>query len=78
MKNAEEQIVNMASNGLRTLCLAYQTYDVSRDWEKDQPMTGLILQIIVGIKDPVRKEVPAVIRMNELRFFKYKKRTNLF
>jgi Ca2+-transporting ATPase len=55
-------IGRMASEGLRTIALAY--LDVSRDpseWTSP-PTSGLVLIGITGIKDPVRKEVPAAVR----------------
>eukprot|EP00889_Picochlorum_renovo_P005022 jgi/Picre1/32052/NNA_007400.t1 len=65
----ETMINSMASQGLRTLCLTQK--DISaRDVEdgssnpfKEAPEYDLDLVAIVGIKDPVRKEVPdAVLR----------------
>ncbi|KAJ5078877.1 cation transporting atpase [Anaeramoeba ignava] len=58
-------IQKMASSGLRTLTLAYkdftktgkETFDEPDQFEKD-----LICIAIVGIKDPVRKEVPRAVK----------------
>jgi len=61
-KSAEEHIKEMASSGLRTLCLASLSLDKELNWEEEQPMSGLVLQAIVGIKDPVRKEVPEAVK----------------
>jgi magnesium-transporting ATPase (P-type) len=58
----DQMIIDMASSGLRTLCLAYGEAAEKRDWETQQMESGLVLQCIVGIKDPVRPEVPAAVR----------------
>jgi Ca2+-transporting ATPase len=53
-------IENFASQGLRTICLAYG--DVSpQENPEEPPEQGLTCIGIVGIKDPVRKEVPAAV-----------------
>ncbi|XP_072520331.1 plasma membrane calcium-transporting ATPase 4 isoform X10 [Salminus brasiliensis] len=56
----------MASEGLRTICLAYRDFPVSEgepDWENEGDiLTGLTCICIVGIEDPVRPEVPDAIR----------------
>eukprot|EP00744_Colponema_vietnamica_P008055 GILI01011515.1.p1 GENE.GILI01011515.1~~GILI01011515.1.p1 ORF type:complete len:1048 (-),score=370.45 GILI01011515.1:173-2893(-) len=66
-------IENFASQGLRTLCLAYRDVNKNeRDWEnemvdEDTPRaeTDLTCIAVVGIEDPVRPEVPdAVLRCN--------------
>lgn len=59
---ANDRIKEMASRGLRTLCLAYMEIPNELDWENEQPDSGLICQAIVGIKDPVRKEVPHAVK----------------
>ncbi|KFD61815.1 hypothetical protein M514_26017 [Trichuris suis] len=72
LKNVVE---NMASNGLRTICLAYRDFVESDakfneesivqpiDWDdEDAILTNLTCISIVGIQDPVRPEVPAAIR----------------
>mmetsp|Transcript_19164 Transcript_19164/g.31364 ORF Transcript_19164/g.31364 Transcript_19164/m.31364 type:complete len:1035 (+) Transcript_19164:346-3450(+) len=55
-------IDRMASQGLRTLCLAYRdfTEDGEADWEV-APETELTCVGLVGIKDPVRPEVPSAV-----------------
>uniref|UniRef100_A0A0B7B0W2 Calcium-transporting ATPase n=1 Tax=Arion vulgaris TaxID=1028688 RepID=A0A0B7B0W2_9EUPU len=75
----QEKVVNeiiepMASDGLRTICLAYKDFvkgakaenDGSLDgvnWDDEQRvMSGLTCVCIVGIEDPVRDEVPEAIR----------------
>uniref|UniRef100_A0AC35FMI3 Calcium-transporting ATPase n=1 Tax=Panagrolaimus sp. PS1159 TaxID=55785 RepID=A0AC35FMI3_9BILA len=66
----------MASDGLRTICIAYKDYvskkteqknDVeyseSIDWENEESvLNDLTCLIVVGIQDPVRPEVPDAIR----------------
>lgn len=59
-------LTEMASRGLRTLCLAYKDYpanDPSRpaDFFEKPDETELTAMCIVGIKDPVRKEVPDAV-----------------
>jgi len=58
-----QSIEKMASNGLRTLCMAYRdldNFDVNGNYEDDLsgPEQELTLLAIVGIADPVRAEVP--------------------
>ncbi|XP_077487564.1 plasma membrane calcium-transporting ATPase 3 isoform X3 [Amblyomma americanum] len=67
----------MASNGLRTICLAYKDYILTGsntkanevavteepDWEdEDNIVKELTCLCVVGIEDPVRPEVPEAIR----------------
>ncbi|XP_068168913.1 plasma membrane calcium-transporting ATPase 1-like [Antennarius striatus] len=56
----------MASEGLRTICLAYRdfpTSDGEPNWEDEAHiLTGLTCIAVVGIEDPVRPEVPEAIR----------------
>uniref|UniRef100_UPI0037E85421 plasma membrane calcium-transporting ATPase 1-like isoform X1 n=1 Tax=Semicossyphus pulcher TaxID=241346 RepID=UPI0037E85421 len=56
----------MASEGLRTICLAYRDFPTSEgepDWDDDgHILTGLTCIAVVGIEDPVRPEVPEAIR----------------
>ena len=51
----------MASEGLRTICLAYRdfpTADGEPDWDNEgHILTGLTCIAVVGIEDPVRPEV---------------------
>eukprot|EP01125_Pyxidicula_operculata_P005235 TRINITY_DN1891_c0_g1_i1.p2 TRINITY_DN1891_c0_g1~~TRINITY_DN1891_c0_g1_i1.p2 ORF type:complete len:1063 (-),score=295.26 TRINITY_DN1891_c0_g1_i1:3376-6564(-) len=59
----EKLIHDMASDGLRTLCLCYKNYDSkSIDWDEaskdDAHETDLVCIGVVGIEDPVRPEVP--------------------
>lgn len=63
-----EIVTNMAKRGLRCICLTYKdmpAQDPSRgpDWTEDVDALNqhLIACAIVGIKDPVRKEVPAAV-----------------
>ena len=55
----EEVIEKMASDGLRTICIAYKDLgkDV-QDWDNEEKIiSNLTCIAIVGIEDPVRKEV---------------------
>ncbi|KAM8892657.1 plasma membrane calcium-transporting ATPase 1-like isoform 2-T5 [Spinachia spinachia] len=56
----------MASEGLRTICLAFRDFpaaDVEPDWEDEAHiLTGLTYIAVVGIEDPVRPEVPNAIK----------------
>nr|XP_037281565.1 plasma membrane calcium-transporting ATPase 2-like isoform X11 [Rhipicephalus microplus] len=67
----------MASNGLRTICIAYKDYILTGsntkanevpitqepDWEdEDNIVRDLTCLCVVGIEDPVRPEVPEAIR----------------
>ncbi|XP_029133669.2 plasma membrane calcium-transporting ATPase 1 isoform X2 [Labrus bergylta] len=56
----------MASEGLRTICLAYRDFPASEgepDWEDEAHiLSGLTCISVVGIEDPVRPEVPEAIR----------------
>jgi len=56
-------IDTMASSGLRTLLLAYRNLNVDDryKWEASPPEDDLILIGLVGITDPLRKEVPAAV-----------------
>lgn len=51
----------MASEGLRTICLAYRDFAASEgepDWDSENDiLTGLTCISVVGIEDPVRPEV---------------------
>ena len=49
----------MANDGLRTICIAYKDLgSAEQDWENDEKIVNdLICIAIVGIEDPVRKEV---------------------
>ncbi|XP_067447726.1 plasma membrane calcium-transporting ATPase 1-like isoform X2 [Thunnus thynnus] len=56
----------MASEGLRTICLAYRDFPIADgepDWDNEgHILTGLTCIAVVGIEDPVRPEVPEAIR----------------
>ncbi|KAJ8245299.1 hypothetical protein GJAV_G00269310 [Gymnothorax javanicus] len=62
----KQVIEPMASEGLRTICLAYRDFppsDGEPDWENESSvLTGLTCLCVVGIEDPVRLEVPDAIR----------------
>ncbi|XP_052056387.1 plasma membrane calcium-transporting ATPase 4 isoform X2 [Apodemus sylvaticus] len=53
----------MASEGLRTICIAYRDFDGAEpSWENENEIvTSLICIAVVGIEDPVRPEVPEAI-----------------
>ncbi|XP_060097105.1 plasma membrane calcium-transporting ATPase 1-like [Heteronotia binoei] len=63
-KMVRDVIVPMASEGLRTICLAFRDFSSSEpDWDdEDDIIKDLTCITIVGIEDPVRPEVPAAIR----------------
>ncbi|XP_035520536.1 plasma membrane calcium-transporting ATPase 1-like [Morone saxatilis] len=56
----------MASEGLRTICLAYRDFpaaDGEPQWDEEAHiLTNLTCIAVVGIEDPVRPEVPEAIR----------------
>eukprot|EP01137_Pigoraptor_chileana_P027909 Opistho-2@11125 len=59
-------IESFASDGLRTLTLAYRDYSATTNWsalDADLAETDLTLVTIVGIEDPVRPEVPRAIEL---------------
>ncbi|KAM4554349.1 plasma membrane calcium-transporting ATPase 1-like [Fundulus diaphanus] len=59
-------IESMASEGLRTICLAYRDFpatDGEPDWDNEAEILSRLTCIaVVGIEDPVRPEVPEAIR----------------
>lgn len=62
-------IEEMAANALRTLCYAYKDLESGKDYsQKDSngvfevEKSGLTLVSVFGIKDILRKEVPAAIQ----------------
>lgn len=62
-----EIVDEKAARGLRCLCIAYRDLPLheagrSPDFFDSPPDEGLTLMAIVGIKDPVRKEVTAAVR----------------
>ncbi|CAH1266562.1 ATP2B2 [Branchiostoma lanceolatum] len=56
----------MASEALRTICMAYRDFDPAEgepDWESENLIVSNLTAIaITGIEDPVRDEVPAAIK----------------
>ncbi|DAZ99872.1 TPA: hypothetical protein N0F65_008615 [Lagenidium giganteum] len=60
-------IEKYASQGYRTLCMSYRDIEVSPEeimkWADDDIETDLTCVAIVGIEDPVRKEVPDAIKL---------------
>ncbi|XP_050411569.1 plasma membrane calcium-transporting ATPase 2 isoform X1 [Patella vulgata] len=74
-KMVQEVIEPMASDGLRTICIAYKdyvkgnaemnevNYDADPDWEDENHIiAGLTCLCVIGIEDPVRDEVPQAIK----------------
>lgn len=63
IKNIVEK---MASNGLRTICIAYRDFDATKtnsDWDDEANIiSDLTCLCLVGIEDPVRPEVPDAIK----------------
>lgn len=66
-KLGEDVILEMAEGGLRTICLAYREISPGEDFHKtinNIPVieeSDLVCLAIVGIKDPVRPEVPQAV-----------------
>lgn len=67
-----QKVENMAADGLRTLCLCYREFPLEwneeADWPagfpvEEPPEFDLIVVGIVGIMDPIRKEVPEAVRL---------------
>lgn len=56
----------MASEGLRTICLAFRDFPAGEpepEWDNENDIvTGLTCIAVVGIEDPVRHEVPDAIK----------------
>ncbi|GIL84523.1 hypothetical protein Vretimale_14412 [Volvox reticuliferus] len=66
----QDTVTNMAKRGLRCICLAYTDYPLVDDSrpqdffeDSDYLDRNLVAMAIVGIKDPVRKEVPEAVRV---------------
>eukprot|EP01135_Chromosphaera_perkinsii_P008749 Nk52_evm82s1444 gene=Nk52_evmTU82s1444 len=55
-------IHSMATDSLRTICIAYSDIEQKASWEHP-PNDELTLIGIVGIEDPVRPEVPEAVRV---------------
>eukprot|EP01133_Synstelium_polycarpum_P013858 gene13858-16342_t len=58
------RVKEMATDSLRTICLAYTDVPIERDWETYEP-TMLTLIGVFGIRDPIRKEVPEAVRISQ-------------
>jgi len=67
-----QKVEQMAGDGLRTLCLCYRDFPLEWNDEADYPAglpvddppeNQLICIGIVGIMDPIRKEVPEAVRL---------------
>lgn len=63
----------MASEGLRTICLAYRDFQASEgepDWDNEgHILTGLTCIAVVGIEDPVRPEVGRYSAFQQFKLF---------
>lgn len=57
----EKNIRSWASDGLRTLCLAYRDFDTIIDTSNPDAETSLVFLCLLAIKDPLRKEIPAAV-----------------
>ncbi|KAJ3423386.1 cation transporting atpase [Anaeramoeba flamelloides] len=69
-ENFFKGINKMASSGLRTICLTYRRVDSNTCDERcvkniDEVEKDLTLLSIVGIKDPVREEVPKAVKESQ-------------
>jgi Ca2+-transporting ATPase len=63
MEELNAHINDMASSGLRTICIAYADFPRADDaWNETPPEFELTCIALVGIKDPVRPEVPKSVR----------------
>jgi Ca2+-transporting ATPase len=67
-EDLDRQILQMAEQALRTLCLAHKDYssfkDLPEGWEESPPDNdNLILDCIVGIIDPLRSDVKEAVRV---------------
>lgn len=60
-KLLNDVVTEMAARGLRTLCIAYADLPAGTPSPDEPPEKDLTLMAIVGIKDPVRKEVPDAV-----------------
>jgi len=60
-KIADAKIKEFASQGLRTLCIAYAVFPKDIELPVEIPDTQLTLTAVLGIKDPVRQAVPNAV-----------------
>ena len=61
---AEKAITDMASTGLRTLCIAYVDLDTAPGaLGEEPPEANLTLLGVAGIKDPIRPETAEAVRL---------------
>ena len=58
----EARITDMSKQGLRTLCLAFKEVPVNRCIQLEQQLSHMCIFGIVGIKDPIRPEVPRAVQ----------------
>lgn len=59
-KELLDTITDFATDALRTICLGYADVYEDRNWE-DAPESGFTMIAIVGIRDPLRPEVPGAV-----------------
>ncbi|EFA79806.1 hypothetical protein PPL_06625 [Heterostelium album PN500] len=59
----DQTIIDFATDALRTIGMAYRDYpiDCGLDFKKEAPESNLIFIGVVGIKDPLRPEVPDAV-----------------
>lgn len=59
----KSKIDEFADQALRTLCLAYKDFDFDEqeEWDKQAPEEKMTCIAIMGIADPLRKEVPDAV-----------------
>ena len=66
-KDIQAALLSMSEHSLRTVALCHATVDVQRDDVADVSPEDiekdLVLDAIYGIRDPVRKDVPAAVAM---------------
>jgi len=61
-RDLSAQIDEMAQKGLRTICIAFADHQAYEEtWTEHPPEFDLICIALVGIKDPVRPEVPRAV-----------------
>jgi len=62
-RDMNTQIEEMAQKGLRTICVAYADIpNFDEAWADHPPENDLVCIALLGIKDPVRAEVPRAVR----------------
>ena len=59
--NTQKLIKTWASEGLRTISLAYRDYDHPIDNNTENPEGNMVFIALLAIKDPIRKEIPGAV-----------------